>query len=189
MEKLIEALRETLAKLGLDEEAINAALEEAMAKAESEENPAPASDPDVPTEDVVVPPETPSEPAEEGASDVPSADLPPVEDAVPPEAQDVPPEEVVPPADPAPAPAPVDPTDLIKQIGDLTGQLAEYKKANDGLMARVQSLEEALKKAGVIDGSEPTTTVGDELPSSAPQNPTDDVFSDVLREMNGGRRF
>lgn len=189
MEKLLNALRETLAQLGLDEQAIDAALEEAMAKASAEEDPAPASDPEVPSQEGGVPPTEPEVPVEEVPSEVPSADLP--TDEVPPtEGEPVPPEEVVPPVEPEVPPVPpFDPTPILEQVNALQGQLDEYKKANEGLLARVQSLEEALKSAGVISEGNPVNEVGDERPSAAPQSPTDDVFGDVMRELNGGKRY
>ena len=190
MDKLIEALRETLAKLGLDEQLITAALDEAVAKATSvEEAPAEGN----PTEEPIpeeVPPTTPTDELTETPSEAPSADLPAEE--VAPEGEQVPPTEEVPPTEPTlpgPAPAPFDPTELIAQVEEVSNANAELKKANEGLVARVQALEEALKNAGVIDGSSPATEVGDTLPSAAPQNPTDDVLGSVLSEINGHKRF
>lgn len=187
MDKLIESLRETLAKLGLDEGAIDAALEEAIAKAQAEENPG-EGDPVPPTEPTEESPLPPEELVEEAPSESPSEELP-VEDAQVPTEEEVPPTEPVPPVEPAPAIPPFDPTELIGQVTTLQSQLEEAIKANEGLQARVQALEEALKTAGVIDGSNPTTEVGDALPSAAPQNPTDDVLGSVLSELNGRKRF
>ena len=189
MEKLLNALRETLAQLGLDEQAINAALEEAVAKATTEDNPS-EGDPALPPAEGDVPPLTPEVPVDEVPSDVPpSADLP-TDDVPPAEGDVVPPEEVVPPVAPAePAVPPFDPTPILEQMTSLQGELEEYKKANEGLLARVQSLEEALKNAGVISEGNPVNEVGDVLPSAAPQSPTDDVFGDVMREINGGKRY
>lgn len=189
MEKLIEALRETLAKLGLDEGAIEAALQEAVDKASAEENPQPSGDP-VPTDESdVLPPLPPEEPVDETPSEEQSADLPVEEAQVPPTEEEVPPTEDVPPLEPTPAVPPFDPTELIGQVTNLQGQLDEQIKANEGLVARVQALEDALKNAGVIDGSNPTTEVGDSFPSAAPQNPTEDVLGSVLSELNGHKRF
>ena len=190
MEKLIEALRETLAKLGLDEGAIEAALQEAVDKASAEEDPQPSGDPVPPTDASDVPPLPPEEPVDETPSVVPpSADLPVEEAQVPPTEEEVPPTGDVPPAEPAPVAPPFDPTALLNQVTTLQSQLDEQIKANNGLVERVQALEDALKKAGVIDGNNPTTTVGDELPSAAPQNPTEDVLGSVLSELNGHKRF
>ena len=191
MDKLLDALRETLAKLGLDESAIDAALQEAIAKAEgSEENPVEGDPAPAPTEGDVPPTDIPpSDVPTEGEGDVAPSDEPNPADVVPPEG-DVPPVDV--PVEPEPAPAPIppfDPAPLLEQITALQGALDEEKKANEGLSARVQALEEALKKAGVIDGSSPIAEVGDGMPGAAPTNPTEDVFSNVLAEINGKKTF
>ena len=189
METLLNALRETLAKLGLDEQAIEAALQEAVAKAEGEENPSPDGDPLPNPPEGDVPPLPPDVPVDDVPSDVPpSADLP-TDDVPPTEGEPVPPTDPVPPVEPdVPAVPPFDPTPLLEQVNALQGQLDEYKKANEGLLARVQSLEDSLKAAGVIDGSV-ASEVGDALPGAAPQSPTDDVFGSVLNELNCGRRY
>jgi hypothetical protein len=192
MEKLIESMRKTLAELGLDEETINAAIEKIVADAQSEENPQPSGDPVPPTEPTDELPVPPVPPEEEVPGEGPSPDPSAVDAQVESEGDPIPPQEVPPVEEPTPAPAPVppfDPTELIAKVEEVTQANEELKKANEGLLQRVASLEEALKKAGVIDGSSLAQSVGDENPAAAPQNPTSDVFSDTLRELNGGKRF
>lgn len=185
MDKLIEKLIGALSKLGLEESVINGVIAEVTAPDAPTEEVPPSGDPDLPPSDDVVPPTEDVPPTEEEDGKLPPSDVPPAE-----ETQEAPnPQEVpndVPPAAPVP---PFDPTDLINSINELKGQNDELAKANEGLIARVNSLEEALKNAGVIDGTNPTTQVGDPLPTAAPQSPTDDVFSSVLSELNGHKRF
>lgn len=191
MDKLIEALVGILANLGLDEASINGVVEQLSAIANEEvaveENPVEGN----PAEEQVeadVPPVSPEEvPNEDGSEVPPSADLPTDEVQASTEEVPVPPESEVPPVAPA---APFDPTEILGKIDEVANENVELKKANEGLLARVQALEEALKNAGVIDsGSATATQVGDALPSAAPQSPTDDVFGSVLAELNGHKRF
>ncbi len=192
MEKLLNALRETLAQLGLDETAIEAALQEAVKKAEGTEEDPQSGDPaekptegDVPPTDVLPP---------EGSGEVVPSDVPPSADPTtvetqPTEGDPVPPvEETVPPTDPVP-PAPVADPELLGQIAELSSKLDEQIKANQGLQARIDALEEGLKKAGVIEEGNSVTEVGDPNPAATPQNPTNDVLGDVLSKLNGNKRF
>ena len=189
MDKLIQAISETLAKLGLDEDTVKAATEEILSKAEGE----PSSEEGAPSD--VNPPEEPNPgdvpPADESASagpqeDVPPADLPP-SDTVPPVdgVGDVPPEVPgdLPPegGDVPPAVPPFDPTELLAKMDEL-------QKANEGLIARVQSLEEALKTAGVVDESA-QSQVGDDTPN-VPGEPSDtDIFNEQLKFLNGRKVY
>lgn len=190
MDKLIQALTEILASVGLDAETIDAVVGKLSAIAEDESDEentvevAPTTD--EPTTDEVPP--LPPEPTDEGngetQSDEPSPDEVEATEEVPP----VPTEEVT-PVEPTPdvvppveePQPPFDPSPLLSAIEEL-------QKANEGLIARVESLEEALRVAGVLDGENPATQVGDPNPSQTPQNPTNDVFNDVLRELNGNKR-
>jgi len=192
MDKLIDALRETLSKLGLDEEKIEAAIQEAVAKASAEGDPNPSGDP--------VPPEPNSDPVppvdpvdgKEGEGGEPTSDSSNPDDVPPAEGDPVPPaEDSTPPVEPDVVPVagqsvpevpPFDPAPLLAEIDEL-------KKANKGLLARVDSLTEALKTAGVIDDSNPVAEVGDPLPAAAPSSPTDDVMSSVLNKLNGNQKF
>lgn len=192
MEKLIESMRKTLAELGLDEKTIDAAIEKAVTDAQSEEDPQPSGDPVPPTDPTDGLPVPPVPPGEEVPGEGQSPDPSAVENPVESEGDPIPPQDVPPVGEPNTAPTPVppfDPTELIAKVDEVTQANEELKKANDGLLQRVASLEEALKAAGVIDGNSLAQSVGDENPTTAPQNPTTDVFSDTLRELNGCKRF
>lgn len=128
-------------------------------------------------------------PAEEGNGEPAPAvepvveELPPVpEGALPPQPEEVPP---APEAAPAPEATPqgYDDSELRGLVQELTSQVDEYKKANDGLLARIDSLEEALKKGGYLDDSS-TTPVGDETPKAPAQVPVDEPIDDILAQIN-----
>ena len=187
MDKFIEKLVGILTSLGLAQETIDEVVaqlsaptteevvEEKPVEGDPTEQPAEEGDPqDVP----------PTEEGKEGVGELPPSEEPaPVEVPTEESGQPLPPQELP----PAPAPAPFDPTELIGQITELQNQLGEVKKANEGLVARCGALEEALKKAGVIEEGSTATEVGDPLPAAAPQSPTDDVLADVLSELNRKR--
>lgn len=186
MDKFIEKLVGILASIGLDEDKINevvAKLSDTTPDEVVEENPKEGDPADQPNEQEDQQPTPPTPVEEEGAGNLPPSDEP-----APVDAPTVLAEGDVPPTDQTQPPVPpFDPTQLIEQISGLSTQLDEVKKANEGLVARCGALEEALKKAGVIEEGSTTTQVGDPLPSAAPQSPTDDVLADVLSELNGRR--
>ena len=65
-------------------------------------------------------------------------------------------------------------------------QVEELRTAVDGLNAKVDSLTEALTKAGVLTVD--TTPVGiDE--TTTPANEPETSFDDVLSELNRGRKY
>ena len=184
-------LTKILAKLGLDDDKIDEIVDEVL-EATSEEgapegvNPeeiAPAPIEEEPTE--VVEETTPTEEPQELPPELPPEEV--VEDPAPGSvdevvnnfAQEVAPQEEVAPTPDQPLPTPIaDP-----RIDELVAQLEEQKKANEGLVARITSLEDALKKAGVIEGS---PSIGDErptLPNSI--NDQGDILGDVLKQLNG----
>ena len=106
----------------------------------------------------VAPSEEVEVPAEEGevAEELPAEELPPVESEPLPEGV----EEVSPDA-PMVDETPTEPVQSGVDVQALLGQIEEYKKANDGLQARVDALESALKEAGVLgEGSLPSKEVG-----------------------------
>lgn len=128
-------------------------------------------------------------PAEEGNGEPAPAvepvveEVPPVsEGALPPQPEEVPP---APAAEPTPEATPqgYDDSELRGLVQELTSQVDEYKKANDGLLARIDSLEEALKKGGYLDDSG-TTPVGDETPKAPAQVPVDEPIDDILAQIN-----
>lgn len=128
-------------------------------------------------------------PAEEGTGEPAPAAEPVVEEIPPvPEGALPPQPEEVPPTPEAAAPAPeaaagYDDTELRGLVQDLSSQLEEEKKANAGLLARIDSLEEALKKGGYLDDSG-TTPVGDETPKAPAQVPVDEPIDDILAQIN-----
>lgn len=207
-EKFEKKLRKILAKEGLDEEQVNkivAEIDDAKAEEEAPDGNDPEDAPTIPSEEENgegTP--APEEPAPE-APEAPEGEVPPApEGEVPPndgnieaaisEIQsqegeptpegEVPPVEVpeapaqeVPPAPPAPA---IDPA----IIEELVNGRAEDKKTIEALMARVGSLEDALKSAGVIVGN---PQVGDETPRITPNASAEgeDAFDDVIAHING----
>ena len=155
----IEKLKESLKANGVDEETIAKVLADLEEKPEGkdEENNEPQGEgkPEegepTPNPDEVPPQDTPSEnnegdPQEEGELP-PDGEVPPTPnpEELPPEVppQDVPPtpEEPTPEVPPVP---PFDPTELI-------GKVDELGKTIEGLLARIGSLEDALKGAGVLE--------------------------------------
>lgn len=184
MDKLIQAISETLAKLGLDEDTIKAATEEIMSKAgESESSEEVATDVDNPPAEPAEQEVPPTEPeASAGPQEVIPPEGEPSSDTVPPapEGEQVPPTEE-PALPPVPEVPQFDPTELLAKLDELS-------KANEGLMSRVQSLEDALKKAGVVDESS-QSQVGDDTPN-VPGEPSDtDILNEQLKFMNGRKQY
>lgn len=197
-------IKELLANEGLEEEKIDTIVQE-IESAEEGETPKDEGENDTPTEEVPasdpVPPVTEEGGVDEGATEVPipnpeevppvedgAADVPPVDEGVVPGSIEdalgslLPPEGEVPPTDVPPAIPPIDSS----QIQELVNQIDEQKKAIDGLLARISSLEEALNSAGVIEGSN-QTQLGDERPSlpRSEENEASDLLSGILRTING----
>ncbi len=207
-EKLAKKLKKILAKAGLEEDKIGEIVEEvegAIAEEVTDEDGNPAEPPLPPSEENgdVVPP------IEEGAGDVPpqgDLPIPPTEEVVPPTEGDVPPEvppqegdgsieaalsqlaqqegqPTLPPQEGDVPPAPIAPIED-PRIGELESQLGEANKTIEALSARVDSLLEALKEAGVISGS---SALGDETPRVTPNanHNEEDAFDDILATING----
>lgn len=191
-ERLERKLTKILAKLGLDDDKIDEIVDEVLEATSEEvtpeggnpeETPIPPSVEEVVAEEPApqeeepqeLPPETPNvEVAPEGPT--PGS----IEDAVAGLVPESAPEEVV-----APTPDQVPPTPNFEdpRVNDLLNEITELKKANEGLVARVGSLEDALKNAGVIEGSQ---TIGDERPSLPESvNNQGDVLTEVLNRLNG----
>lgn len=167
--ELLEKLREVLGKHGIEEEVISEVEKEL-----SEETP--AEEPEV--EEVVEEESAAPEPVEGEEGDEPSQDevTPPAEEPVAEEGEpapieepvEEPAEEIAPEETPAEEPLPegieeVDPaiessemapTDNSGELEDLRSELKEQRAANEGLKARIDALEDALKKAGVMGESD-----------------------------------
>lgn len=195
---LLEKLAEILAALGLTDEQVNkivgdveSTVSEEVAQEggnPEEENPAPEETPEEPAPEEEGAPVPPTEvpepetdaPAGDGSIESVLAEAAAQEDAaVPPEEQAVP---------PTPEQPPVPEVDPLAKIAELESTIEEYKKANDGLIARIDSLEQALKAAGVIDGN--SATVGDETPRVTPNASAgeESPLDDIIGVINGKNR-
>lgn len=143
-------------------------VNESMAKAPQEE--APTNDaegpaPEAPTEDVPAPTPDPDE--------VNPADLIPAEGEVPPVTEGV------------EQPMTEGPDPLLEyqaKIDDLNGII-------EGLTARIDSLENALKTSGVMteEGANEGTAAGLDNPRVPANNPADDPLNDILSKINRNR--
>lgn len=191
----IEKLRETLSANGIDEDTIAKIIDDLEKEdnddKESDDNPddgktvdevPPSTNEEVSEDNVVPPVEEDGAPIEEGAVP-PEADLPPVpqEEVVPPaEEPPVPPQEEVPPA---PVPPAFNPDELIAKYEEL-------KAANDGLLARVDSLEQALKDVGVLDKSDAEEVgIDDQRIPPSGSNGAVDAFDDALDFLNNRKHY
>lgn len=209
-EKLEKKLRKLLAKADVSEEKIDELIEEIKDESDIEEttvteevkpeveedNPVETPNEDVPVDLPVAPPtEEPSE------GDVPPESVPAVEVPNEEPAQvndgsieaalndlaaqgDVPPKAaaqnpVNEPVAPDVAPAIPDPA-----ITELQKTIEELQNANEGLLKRIDSLEEALTKAGLIEGA---ATVGDETPRVTPNGNQEnaDPMDEIISVING----
>lgn len=202
-ERLEKKLTKILAKAGLNEEEIGKIVEEvegAVSEETNEEEGNPEETPLPPSEELSEG-EVPN--PEEGAAPIEEAPIPPQAEEEPaPQPEEVPPgdgnieealkqlaaqeegaippEAGVPPTPPEPLVPQVDPA----LVQELQSALGEANKTIEALTARIDSLEEALKGAGVITGS---SQLGDETPRITPNANADqnDAFDDVLNVING----
>ena len=165
----------------------------------------PPSTEDAPSEEDDLPPGshdgTPSEQSvapQDDADIPPSEELPPVDEPPVPPTDELPPDpsaEEVPPSDVSPIedaqPEPPAPSVDPSVLDDLLGKLEESNKTIEGLLARVDSLEQALKSAGVLDESETVDPVGDDNPRNLENGSigASDDFDDALSALNGKRRY
>lgn len=169
---LLEKLKAILAEKGIDEEIQT----EILAELEGE--------PEGQPEGEAVPNETEVQPTPEGEEGEPKEETevaPPVEEPPAPveePAEELPPEEPLPEADPL--------ADLKGQYDDLNGKYEESQKTIEALLARVDSLEEALRASGVIEGEKPVT-YGVHKPTAPANDPIDDGLDDFFRKAN--RKF
>lgn len=197
-EKLAQTLKEVLAKEGLEEDKVDAIVNEVEGKLAEEDVPEDANPEEEgatePSEEEVAEPT--QAPEEEPAAPT-EGEVPPEEEVVPPgdgnieqalnelaaqeQGATAPEEEVVPPTPTQEQlPPPIDPS----QLEQLTHDLGEANKTIEGLVARINSLEEALKSAGVITSD---SKVGDETPRITPNASADqnDAFDDIINVING----
>lgn len=169
---LLEKLKAILAEKGIDEEIQTEILAELGGEPEGQ------------PEGEAVPNETEVQPTPEGEEGEPKENpevAPPVEEPSAPveqPAEELPPEEPLPEADPL--------ADLKGQYDDLNGKYEESQKTIEALLARVDSLEEALRASGVIEGEKPVT-YGVDKPTAPANDPIDDGLDDFFRKAN--RKF
>ena len=194
-EKLEKKLKKILAKAGLDEDKVDAIVDEVEGALVEEDVPEDVN----PGEDAV--------PPSENEGEVPSEEEVVQEEAAPEEVveevaqEEVPPTdgnieqalnelaaqegEATPDAEVAPIPQePIVPQIDPSEIQKLADDLGEANKTIQGLLARIDSLEEALKGAGVITSD---SKVGDETPRITPNanSNNEDAFDDIIATING----
>lgn len=190
-EEQLQKIRESLLANGVPEDVVEFTISDLQGKDKEEGEPESTEDkegdPTEPTEDGnpdAQEPENdaPAAPVEESTEGEPApAEEPPVEEVPPVVEEQVPPE--VPPVEQPPV------EDVAAPVGyddsELRALLEEQKAANDGLLKRVESLEEALRVSGILVDEEGTTPVGDETPKAPANNPDDDPIDGILAQLNG----
>lgn len=168
-EELKEKLKSILADHGIDEgttEQVLVELEEGKAEPKPEEQDQPIIQEENGTEEAIQDEPQPEE-----------GEIPPVEETLPP----VPPVEEVPPEVPPVEEPPVEQPPL----PDYDAKIEELKKTNEALLARVDSLEEALRKAGVIEGeTEDEGEFGFHKDNAPAKEPIDDGLDDFFSRAN-----
>ena len=164
---LLEKLKAILAEKGIDEETSTEILAELDGEPEGQ------------PEGEAVPDETEVQPTPEGEEGEPKENpevAPPVDEpSAPVEPEELPPEEPLPEADPL--------AELKGQLDDVNGKYEESQKTIEALLARVDSLEEALRASGVIEGEKPVT-YGVDKPTAPANDPIDDGLDDFFRKAN-----
>lgn len=159
-EELLNQLREVLKKNGVEEEKIEATLTELEGATEEE----------VPADEVVEEPI--EEPVDEVVDEMP---VEPVdEEAVVEEVATEPTEEVV--EEPVVEEPQIE-EEVKVRLDEAWGEIEELKKANDGLLARISALEEALANAGVIDKSLDTSN---DLPGKSIEAPSNEDLGNPM---------
>lgn len=165
-EKLKEKLKKIFAEKGIDE----GTTEEVLVELDrEEEEPKPEEQEPAPIqEETTVEAESQEEPKEE-----PEAVLPDEAQA-----------EAVPlPEEPAEEPQEIVEEPQFDYEG-MKADLDEYKKTVDALLARTESLEEALRAGGVIEGEKPEKGYGVDKPSAPAKDPVGDGLDEFFRQAN-----
>lgn len=168
-EKLKEKLKKIFAEKGIDE----GTTEEVLVELDKEEEePKPEEQEPAPIqEETTVEAEGEEEPKEE-----PEAILP--DEA---QAEAVPLPEEAPAEEPQEAPIVEEPQ---FDYEGMKAELDEYKKTVDALLARTESLEEALRAGGVIEGAKPEKGYGVDKPSAPAKDPVGDGLDEFFRNAN-----
>ena len=184
-ERLEKKIRKYLAKAGLSEDKVNDIVDdvnEEVAEGVGEENKG------NPAENASVPPVVEGEDEDGDTDDEEGGDVVPpvVEGDLPQETpSEVPP--VVNPEDDPTAIVPPTPTIDPNQFAQVVTDLEESNKAIQGLLARIDSLESALRDSGVITSQ--SAIGGNENPIVPPSgnrvpNPMDDVLAQINPKRN-----
>lgn len=123
-------------------------------------------------------------------------DLPPVDEPAPlepvvqeepkPEEGEVLPVEDEPVQEELPQQEPVEEPQPAIDFQKYDDKIDELQKTNEALLARIASLEEALKASGIIEGSKPTP-FGVDNPSAPANDATDDGLDAFLARVNRKR--
>lgn len=199
----IEKLKETLLANGVDEETADKVIAD-LEKPDDEE---PKVDEEGKAEEEL-PPSTgddkgddESESDDEDGKDSEEGELPPDEVVPPVQEEELPPEEVAPEVPPVEQPLPEELPPELPPVEDplppapefdpteLLGKVDEQKATIEGLLSRIDSLEDALKKAGILDASD-GEEVGLDNPNVPPTNPgAIDEYDDALAILNGKKHY
>ena len=167
---LLDKLKAILAEKGIDEEI----QDEILAELDGEPEGQPVGEAEPEEAEVQPAPEvTEEEPKiEEEAPSVEEAPVPVEEPVEAPIEAETP----LPEADPF--------NELKGQLDEVSGKYEESVKTIEALLARVESLEEALRASGVIEGEKPSEPYGVHKPTAPANDPIDDGMDDFFREAN-----
>ena len=73
--------------------------------------------------------------------------------------------------------------EIVKRLDQLELDNGELRKANEGLLAEISALKQALTDAKVIEG-EPNTSFGGNLPNVEGANQDTDIMANLIRAIN-----
>lgn len=184
----LEKLRAILTELGVEPEKIELIIK-AMSEDEAPVEEGKGEEPTTPEEEqVAVEEDAPNPPVEEAPVEG-EGEVVPTQEDVPADPESVPPalaEEQVPPVEEVPAVPPtpeLPPMVSLEEFNQVKSELEETKKALDGVVAKCDSLVEALQGAGVISGAA-AVSVGHDQPSVPSSIRSNDTMDSVLAEIN-----
>lgn len=172
----------------IEDEVDEEVVEETQEKPEEDASP----EGDGKSEDEIPEPVDPLAPESEGDEEVPptAEEVPPVEDTPLPEGMDrVDPSQIgneVPPVPNTDEPVPNPVTPDTPNV-DYEQKIKEQNDLIEAQKKRIDSLEEALKKAGILTDSGETNQVGVDDNQAPANDPLDDPVERVLKEINGRR--
>lgn len=179
IDKLLQKVRKLLEKAGLDETKIADILDDIAEDKEEEGCEEPKVEEEVTDEAVTDAPTEEPLPEEAPTEEAPIPEPAPQEEV--PEAPI--PEDVEAPIEEAPVPEPAPSIDP-----ELIGKLEEQGSLIEALTSKVQSLEDALRKAKILTDAEGTgSAVGVDQNVAPAANKGGDPLNDILAEINGNR--